>query len=90
MRRNSILSCNGPGAVSNAPPSTQTDNFNVLMDDCRMSCTVPEAGRIIGVSRNSAYLAAKRGELPTVRIGRRLLVPLPALMEMLSAKKEVE
>jgi excisionase family DNA binding protein len=41
----------------------------------RLVYTVPEAGRLLGLSRNGAYEAAKRGEIPTIRIGRLLLVP---------------
>jgi excisionase family DNA binding protein len=40
----------------------------------RLVYTVPEAGRLLGLSRNGAYEAAKRGDIPTIRIGRRLLV----------------
>jgi len=43
----------------------------------------PTAGRILGLSRQSAYDAATRGDLPTIRIGRRLLVPTAALRRML-------
>ena len=34
-----------------------------------LAYTVPEAGRLLGISRNSAYDAAARGELPIVKIG---------------------
>lgn len=44
------------------------------MEDKR-TYTVEEAGAMIGLCRNSAYTAAQNGEIPTVRIGRRLLVP---------------
>jgi excisionase family DNA binding protein len=37
--------------------------------------TVSEAARLLGISRDSAYAAAARGELPTLRIGKRLVVP---------------
>jgi excisionase family DNA binding protein len=37
----------------------------------RVVYTVPEAGRLLGLSRNGSYEAAKRGEIPTIRIGRR-------------------
>jgi excisionase family DNA binding protein len=40
--------------------------------------TVPEAGRLLGLSRNGAYEAAKRGDIPTIRVGRRLVVPKAA------------
>jgi len=45
--------------------------------------TVAEAARRLRVGRNSAYEAARRGELPVVRIGRRLLVPRLALERLL-------
>jgi excisionase family DNA binding protein len=48
-----------------------------------MTCTVDEAGQILGIGRSAAYKAATNGQLPTIRIGRRLLVPLPRLEEML-------
>lgn len=45
--------------------------------------TVEEAGRILGISRSAAYRAAKRGEIPTLRIGRRLVVPAAIFFRML-------
>ena len=45
--------------------------------------SVPEAGRLLGLSRASAYAAAKRGEIPTIPIGRRLLVPTAPFLAML-------
>jgi excisionase family DNA binding protein len=52
--------------------------------DDRLVLTVEEAGRALGLSRGSAYLAANSGALPTVRIGRRLLVPKVALQALLA------
>ncbi len=45
--------------------------------------SVPEAGEMLGLSRNGAYDAARRGELPVIKIGRKLLVPRIALERML-------
>lgn len=45
--------------------------------------TVPQAGRILGIGRDAAYAAASRGELPTLRLGRRLVVPTGRLRSML-------
>jgi excisionase family DNA binding protein len=45
--------------------------------------TVEEAGKVLGICRNAAYAAAKAGELPTIRIGRRILVPKVAFERML-------
>jgi excisionase family DNA binding protein len=44
---------------------------------------VRDAGRVLGLSPNTAYAAARRGEIPTIRIGRRLLVPVTALRRLL-------
>ena len=49
----------------------------------KMTLTVEEAGRILGISRSTAYEAVRRGELPVVHIGRRLLVPRAALEKLL-------
>ena len=49
--------------------------------------TVPEAAKLLGISRGSAYEAAKTGELPVVRIGKRLLVPIKALERMLEGER---
>ena len=45
--------------------------------------TVTQAARMLGISRGSAYEAAKTGELPVIRIGKRLLVSMEALDRML-------
>jgi excisionase family DNA binding protein len=49
----------------------------------RLTMTVEEAAEIIGISRTSAYLCAARGELPTRRFGRRVLVLVDPLLAML-------
>jgi len=41
--------------------------------------SVPEAGRWLGIGRNASYEAARRGDIPTIRIGRLLRVPVVAL-----------
>jgi excisionase family DNA binding protein len=50
----------------------------------RRVVTVGEAAAILQISRGAAYHAAKTKELPTIRIGRHLLVPLAALERMLA------
>jgi excisionase family DNA binding protein len=46
--------------------------------------TVEEVSSIIGCSRSSAYEAVRTGQLPSLRIGRRLLIPTARLREMLT------
>ena len=54
------------------------------MEIQRQTVTVEEAATILGVGRNKAYEAARSGEIPTIRIGRRLLVPRAALERLLA------
>jgi excisionase family DNA binding protein len=49
----------------------------------RLVYTVPEAGRLLGLSRNGSYEAARRGDIPTIRIGRLLVVPKAPFHRML-------
>jgi excisionase family DNA binding protein len=55
-----------------------------------LTISVPDAGkRYFGMSRGASYAAAERGEIPTVRIGRLLRVPvkaMDALLESAAAK----
>ena len=45
--------------------------------------TVEAAGKALGLGRSAAYQAARRGDLPTIAIGRRLMVPTASLYRML-------
>jgi len=45
--------------------------------------SVPDAGVRLGISRSAAYAAAHRGEIPTLRLGNRLVVPLAAFKRLL-------
>lgn len=51
----------------------------------RVTLTVNETAKRLGIGRNQAYEAVKRGEIPVIRIGRRLLVPEAALDKMMNA-----
>ncbi len=53
------------------------------MDIEKLTLTVDEAARYLGIGRNSAYAAIARGEIPAIRVGKRLLVPKAALEKML-------
>jgi excisionase family DNA binding protein len=51
---------------------------------CR-TISVDEAAMILGISRGAAYANAKSGALPTIRLGKRLLVPKAALEKLLAS-----
>ena len=58
-------------------------------EETPLTLSVPQAGKkYFGLSRNGAYDAAKRGDLPTIRIGRLLRVPVRALEQMLDRAGE--
>ena len=54
-----------------------------------LTTTVDTAASILGISRTKAYALAKDGDFPVklVRIGRRYLVPIPALLELLTGER---
>jgi excisionase family DNA binding protein len=49
----------------------------------RETINVEEAGLRLGLAKNAAYAAAHRGEIPTIKIGGRILVPKIAFDRML-------
>ena len=49
----------------------------------RRTVTVEQAATILGISRTSAFEAVHRGQIPSLRIGRRIVVPVAALERML-------
>ena len=59
------------------------------MDEDKLTLTVNEAARCLGIGRNSAYEAIARGEIPVVKVGKRLLVPKAALEKMLQEPKAI-
>lgn len=52
----------------------------------RPTLTVPECASVLGVSRDVAYEAVRRGEIPSLRLGRRIVVPTAALRRMLEGQ----
>jgi excisionase family DNA binding protein len=54
------------------------------MKPTKLTMSVPEAGERLGISRNLAYEAARRGDIPTIRIGKRFLVPVAAFERLLA------
>jgi excisionase family DNA binding protein len=56
--------------------------------DLPPTITVELAGELLGISRRSAYRAAARGELPALRLGRRLVVPTARLLVLLGVEMD--
>ena len=57
-----------------------------MNDETPLTITVPEAGaKYFGLSRDASYAAAQRGDIPTIRIGRLLRVPVRAMERLLDS-----
>ena len=54
------------------------------MTENRLTLTVNETAHILGLSRNSAYQGVLTGEIPHIKIGKRILIPRIAIEKMLS------
>jgi excisionase family DNA binding protein len=64
----------------------QTGDFaRSKADSPRRTISVEEAATVLGISRGSAYANVKTGAIPTIRIGKRLLVPKAALEKLLAS-----
>lgn len=68
-------------APSPSEPRTAAGATAPLGD--RLVFTVEEAAKVLGISRSFAYEAVQRGDIPSMHIGRRILVPKAALNRML-------
>jgi excisionase family DNA binding protein len=53
------------------------------MEQERLTLTVEQAGELLGISRALAYEMARTGRLPTLRFGKRIVVPKKAIESML-------
>jgi hypothetical protein len=51
----------------------------------RPTCAVPEAAKVLGL-RGNGYAEAARGEIPTIKFGRRRRVPTAILRRMLAGE----
>ena len=52
--------------------------------DQRLTWTIPEVAKLLGVSRDRAYELARDGAFPVIRLGRRRLVPREQFMTWLN------
>lgn len=50
----------------------------------RLAWSIEETAAALGIGRTAAYAAAVRGDIPTLQVGRRRLVPIAALEALLA------
>jgi excisionase family DNA binding protein len=53
----------------------------------KLTLTVLDTAKMLGISRMSAYQGVERNEIPHIRVGKRILIPREALRKMLEASK---
>ena len=51
----------------------------------RRTFTVDEVATILGIGRNTAYEVCRNGEIPTIRVGGRILIPRDAIEDLLAS-----
>lgn len=78
------------GAGSPTAPSSGSASGAVAPVEQRLVLTVEEAAQLLGISRSFAYEAVQRGDIPSMRIGRRILVPKAALERFLASVPDQE
>ena len=59
------------------------------MEEERLTLTIGETAKLLGIGRQLAYDRVKTGEIPVIKIGRRLLVPRRALEKLLEGPPRV-
>jgi excisionase family DNA binding protein len=64
--------------MSEAMTRGPTDSMND-----RLTFTVDEVARLLGISRSGAYDSIARGEIPSLNIGRRVLVPREPFLDLI-------
>jgi excisionase family DNA binding protein len=71
------------GSSTAVMPGSVTAPGAVAPVEDRLVFTVEEAAQLLAISRSFAYEAVQRGDIPSMRIGRRILVPKAALQRFL-------
>lgn len=62
----------------------------ITLDDLRQrpTLTIPEAAQVLGISERLAYELAQRGDIPTLPLGARRVVPSARLLQMLEGRDQ--
>jgi len=72
------------GIVEQRPDLQPSEGNFMSTDETTWTITVPQAGkRYFSLSRGASYAAAERGDIPTIKVGRLLRVPIKAIERLL-------
>ena len=65
-------------------PTLGGSNVDMSEQSRSLTLTVEQAGRLLGISRGLAYELVRRGEIPSIRLGKRILIPAQAIDDLLT------
>jgi len=51
----------------------------------KLTLSVPDVAIALGLSRGAAYEAVRCGQIPSIKIGKRILIPVQALETLLAS-----
>lgn len=57
-----------------------------MLLEVKLTFTVEETAKLLGISRGTAYDLVAQGEIPSIRLGRRILVPRVQLEKLLEGE----
>jgi Helix-turn-helix domain len=63
------------------------EHATTRLSPIRQTVDVVTAGKMLGLGRSAAYRAAARGDIPSLRIGGKVLVPLVRLAKLLEGEE---
>jgi excisionase family DNA binding protein len=75
----------GSAGRAGASSTATSESASSSEDSLKQVFTVSEAADVLGISRTLAYDLVAKGQLPAIRLGRRIVVPAQALGALLSA-----
>ena len=55
--------------------------------EARLTLSIDEVTSVLGLGRTAAYEAARRGDIPSRRLGRRVIVPVTAFLDWLGVAR---
>ena len=68
---------------------TRSHPLGINEIETRLTLSIEEVALLLGLGRTAAYEAARRGEIPCRRIGRRIVIPVPAPLDWLGVSTPV-
>ena len=73
--------------IGGSDMNERTRSYPLALSDieARLTLSIDEVATVLGLGRTDAYEAARRGDIPSRRLGRRVIVPVPAFLEWLGA-----